>query len=78
MARPHAAPDVVDLTADEDDGGGAREGEGAAAAATTAAPLLEELRGDLFTVDSHVSLAHCVGRDLKLGKGTCVRTQLTG
>lgn len=29
---------------------------------------LIEIRGDLFSVDETVSLAHCVARDLRLGK----------
>lgn len=29
----------------------------------------EMIQGDLFSTDSHYSLAHCVSKDLKMGKG---------
>ncbi len=65
--RQQAAPEVVDLTVDDDEDEDDDAQPGAAQPA--APPLLEELRGDLFSVDARVSLAHCVARDLRLGKG---------
>ncbi len=31
--------------------------------------VFREIRGDLFSAPSNVSLAHCVSRDMNMGKG---------
>lgn len=64
-----AAPEAQRRRQDTDEGASAPSGITREPAVSSAAPFrLTERRGDLFSVEPSVSLAHCVARDLRLGK----------
>ena len=77
MVQPGAAaeaPIVIDGSSDDDAPPPTAAPPPAAVPPVAAPPAgaprfqLEERRGDLFSVGQSVSLAHCVARDLRLGK----------